>query len=137
MRLKTALLMIPLVWATAAAAESDAKSTKMYRWTDASGVVHYSATPVDEPGVTEIEIRRGPKIAAPATPAPLKQPLNCAELRENVRLLESGAQNLQVIEGGVPRPLTEAERVPQLEAAQLALKNCVDDAAAPVAPPPG
>jgi len=126
MRLKTALLMISLVCCAAAAAQSDKKPTLMYKWTDAAGVVHYSAISVDEPGVTEIEIRQGPKLPDPAVAARLKQPLDCAQLRENVRLLESGAQNLQVVENGLPRQLTEGERVPQLEAARVALQGCVD-----------
>lgn len=133
MRATTALLLTTLLLGGAVAAQEDYERkppTKLYKWTDADGVVHYSATPVEEANVSVIEIRRGPK-APPVASAPVRAPLSCTQLRENVRLLEGDSQFLQVIEDGVPRRLTEEERLPQLEAAKAALEDCAESESAP------
>jgi hypothetical protein len=45
-------------------AASSAFATKMYKWVDAQGVVHYSDTP--EPGATEMEVHTAQTYRAPA-----------------------------------------------------------------------
>ena len=72
MRLKTALLMISLLAAGTVLAESGDKQTKMYKWTDENGTVHYSATPQDAVAAEEVAIRSGPR--TPQCRRSLRQP---------------------------------------------------------------
>lgn len=112
------------------------KSPKMYKWTDADGSVHYSAAPPegDAQAPEEVVLRRGPKAEpAASTAAPAADPAKvarCMQLRENVRLLESDNNEIQISENGMTRPLTAAEREPQLAAARAGLKDCTDEPAA-------
>lgn len=135
MRRTTILLLLSLViGAQTMAAEPAGKTGKMYKWVDENGVVHYSATPVDDAPVEEVAIRRGPAPPEPAKDAPAADPTKvarCAQWRENLRLLESDSKDIQVTENGLSRPLTAAERQPQIDAARAALKDCPEPAAAP------
>ena len=129
MRLKTALLMISLLAAGNVLAESGDKQTKMYKWTDENGTVHYSATPQDAAAAEEIAIRSGPKTPDVAAVAAVPDPetvARCEQLRSNLRLLESEATELQIEDNGKIRPMSPEEREPQLKSTRAALARCKD-----------
>lgn len=133
MRRTTLLMLLPLLFcAQLSAADPAGKPGKMYKWVDENGVVHYSEKPVDDATAEEVAIRRGPAPAPAPAAAPAADPekqARCARLRANVRLLEANSPDLQITENGLSRPLTEAERKPQLEAALAGLKDCPEEAA--------
>ncbi|GMU43093.1 MAG: DUF4124 domain-containing protein [Xanthomonadales bacterium] len=114
------------------------KPSKMYKWTDADGTVHYSAKPPEEGQTQEVQLRRGPTLqSAPAATvdAPDANKLaRCTQLRENLRLLEANSPDLQISENGLTRPLKTEERALQTEATRKALEDC---AGVPEAAPAG
>lgn len=129
MRLKAALLMISLLAAGAVLAETGAKQTKMYKWTDENGTVHYSAKPEEQVAAEEVAILRGPKTPAVAAVATVPDPeavARCEQMRSNLRLLESEATELQIEDNGKIRPMSPEEREPQLKATRAALERCKD-----------
>ena len=128
MRRTTLLMLLPLAFcAQLALAEPAGKPGKMYKWVDENGVVHYSEKPVEDQAAEEVAIRPGPVLPPPEKDGPAPDPAmvaRCIQFRENVRLLESGSKDIQISENGVTRPLTDAERQPQIDAARAALKGC-------------
>lgn len=138
MRKAMVTLLIALALSGAVAAQQAGKQTKMYKWTDENGTVHYSEKPVDEAKAEEVPIRSGPSVEAAAA-APAANPAEvarCAQLKENLRLLESNASDLQIADNGTTRPLTAEERQLQLDATKRALEGCVRvPAPAPAQPP--
>lgn len=129
MRLKAALLMISLLAAGAVLAETGAKQTKMYKWTDENGTVHYSAKPEEQAAAEEVAILRGPKDVPPVVEDTAPDPammVRCEQLRTNLRALESDRTDLQIEESGKLRPLTAEEREPQLASTRAALERCKD-----------
>jgi hypothetical protein len=131
MRLITAFLMISLALCTSLlmAQQASAKDAKMYKWTDENGTVHYSATPQDAVPAEEVAIRSGPKTPAVAAVAAAPDPeavARCEQMRNNLRLLESDATELQIEDNGKIRPMTAEEREPQLKATRAALERCKD-----------
>jgi hypothetical protein len=128
MRRTTLLILLPLAFcAQLSLAEPAGKPGKMYKWVDENGVVHYSEKPVDDAAAEEVAIRPGPVLPPADKSGPAPDPAlvaRCIQYRENVRLLESGSTDIQITENGMSRPLTEAERQPQLDAARAALKDC-------------
>lgn len=130
MGLKTALLMILLLTGGAVLAESGAKPTKMYKWTDENGTVHYSATPEEKVATEEVAIHSGPKVTTvTAVPGEAPDPamvVRCEQLRGNLKALESDSSDLQIEENGKIRPMTAEERAPQLAATRAALDRCKD-----------
>lgn len=129
MRWKVALLMFSLLAAGAALAESATKQTKMYKWTDENGTVHYSAKPEEQAAAEEVPILRGPKdvppVVEPEAPDPAMM-VRCEQLRSNLKALESDRTDLEIEENGKLRPLTADEREPQLASTRAALERCKD-----------
>lgn len=128
MRRMSLLMLLPLAFcAQVTLAEPAGKPGKMYKWVDENGVVHYSEKPVEDAAAEEVAIRPGPVLPPAEKSGPAPDPAKvarCIQFRENVRLLESGSQDIRITENGMTRPLTEAERQPQLEAARAALRDC-------------
>lgn len=131
MRLSTVFLMISLALCGGVVAAQDtptpAKPTKMYKWTDENGTVHYSSEAADATAAQEVQLRRGPAtppvgpVAAVADPEQVKR---CEQLRKNLDLLESDASDLQIEDNGKLRPLTAEERAPQLKSTREAWDRC-------------
>jgi hypothetical protein len=136
MRWMTICLVVSLGLSAAAMAQQTGK-TKMYKWTDENGTVHYSAKPDEQVQAEELEIRKGPE-APPANPVVTEtDPLEaarCAKIRESVRNLESGSDSLEIqADDGSTRPMTAEERGPLLERYRAAQAECDKSAAAPPA----
>lgn len=111
---------------------------RVYRWTDAQGVVHYSQT---EPDRVKAEAKdvRSPRLPAPpadaADQAPVKSKaeLACATARSNRTLLDRNAPLMLDRDGdGKLEPMTDAERADarELNARQIAA-FCKDADASP------
>jgi hypothetical protein len=124
---KTAALLITLALCSGIAAPA-AAATKMYKWVDENGVVHYSATPAEETKTEEVQIRPGPGAGAPGEIAVIADPAEvarCAQVRKNVELLLDPSRKLDIKDAdGNVRPMTREEKEPQLKAHLAALEAC-------------
>jgi len=127
MRLMTVFLMISLALCNFAVAQVPPKQTKMYKWVDENGTVHYSTSPDTPAAAEELTLRKGPAkpevgpLAAVADPEEIAR---CEQLRKNLRLLESSNTQLEIEEAGKRRPMTAEERAPQLKATREMLERC-------------
>lgn len=125
MRRAVVLMLITLLAGTAQAAEP-----KVYKWTDASGTVHYSPTPPADDAV-EVKLQKGPKLppAEPAKVAPEETDADrCAQHRANLKLLE-GNKPLTIEVNGKLQPLSAEQRAAQVRDARAALAQCEETAA--------
>jgi len=131
---------------TAAVAE-----TRIYRWVDADGVVHYSENPqvgadlvelrnsvppppttqptADEEDATGAEPTAVEAAAAPAGPTPqqirAEKRYNCEQGRERVARIEPRTRLLEVTPGGEVREVSNDERQRRLATARkLVAENC-------------
>lgn len=132
MRWTIAILVFSLGLAGAVNA-ADTGKAKMYKWTDENGTVHYSAKPEEQVQAVELEIRKGPAVAAgqPEVVVDPAEVARCNTIRESVRNLESGSDELQIqAADGSTRPMTAEERGPLLAQYREALAKCDKSAAA-------
>ncbi len=123
MRLRPALLLLPLLALAAAAS-----ATEVYVWTDANGVKHYSDSPPAGMKYTTRSLESAEPVAdnKPANgkdEAPL--PLNaddraCVQAKKNLSVLQSGQR---VASGDGKNEMAAPERQRQTELAQTAIKT--------------
>ena len=130
--LRPALFTLLLLAAGSAGAQA-------YKWTDASGTVHYSESappagtkysrvtlsgsvepiaapaPAAEPGTNEGQMNDQP--AAPMEDTPENRSKLCASLKSNLDTLR-GSGPVVMEQGSQPKALNDAERKQQLDAAQ-------------------
>ncbi len=135
MRWMTVCLVVSLGLSAAAMAQQTSK-TKMYKWTDENGTVHYSAKPDEQVQAEELKLRRGPaqEAAQPEAVVDPKEVARCQTIRESVRNLEGGSDNLEIqADDGSTRPMTAEERGPLLARYREAQAECDKAAAAPPA----
>jgi len=120
-----------------------AAEPKVYKWTDESGTVHFSAEPPAAVAAQEVQLDKAPTPTPPSaadvavTPQPQSAEENakrCQQHRDNLKLLENAAQPLSINDNGNVRPLNAAERQTQVQAARDALTQC--EAAPPTTPAP-
>ena len=108
MRWITAMVVVSLGLSAAAMAQQTGK-TKMYKWTDENGTVHYSAKPDEQVQAEELELRRGPRREAtqPEVVVDSKEVARCQMIRDSVRNLEGGSDTLEIqADDGSTRPMT-------------------------------
>lgn len=107
---------------------------KVYTWTDSKGVVHFGERPPKNVKATLVKTRTGhsdptpaPTPAQPKTPAEtvaanqqalLKDPVRCAQAKENLTILNSVARIKTTNAEGVVIFLTEEDKAKQRETAQ-------------------
>ena len=135
MRWITAMVVVSLGLSAAAMAQQTGK-TKMYKWTDENGTVHYSAKPDEQVQAEELELRRGPRREAtqPEAVVDSKEVARCQMIRDSVRNLEGGSDTLEIqADDGSTRPMTAEERGPLLERYRAAQAECDKSAAPPPA----
>lgn len=127
MRLLPLLIVVSLALPAAAAA-----AEKLYKWTDAEGITHYSDTPPPEDSnfkAREIRVDPAPPpvAAAPHAAAASGQEAgatptaneNCTRVRSNVETLERSEVVRMDLDGdGTSDTLTDAQREQQLEIAR-------------------
>ena len=123
-------------------------ATKVYKWTDASGEVHYGEMPPDPKNAQVINVHAGPerdqntgnaetKSAGNDTPAPqdpaerLKKENdqvvkeNCKIYQQNLRAMENSARIREKDEGGNYHYLTPEQKAKRMKDAQDYIKqNC-------------
>ncbi|MGN6513205.1 MAG: DUF4124 domain-containing protein, partial [Lysobacteraceae bacterium] len=96
---------------------------QVYRWKDAQGVTHYSATPPPKGSYEAHDVRtRDPQ--QPAATAPAENPA-CATARDNIALLQ-GKQKVMIDsdhDGKPDKALGDEDRANQLALAQATLKT--------------
>lgn len=108
---------------------------KVYTWTDSKGTVHFGERPPKDVKATLVKTRTGhsdptpaqtaaaqPKAAAPTTAAnqqtSLKDPVRCAQAKENLAMLNSVARIKTQNADGTTVFLTEDDKVKQREISQ-------------------
>ncbi len=133
MRLSAVLVSVALVCSAAGvpAQEEDRAPAplKIYKWTDADGIVHYAAQPPEAATAEEVKVRPGPPPAPPEDAEAVQRQQLCDMARKNLELLEMKGRSLVIQEGDTVRPITERERNEQLEAAKLTISDCEKAAA--------
>lgn len=102
---------------------ADAQSSRVYRWTDAQGVTHYSDSPPADGGFQEVGVRTAQPIEqqAEAEAADSVNP-ECARARENLEKLSGDGEFQMLDEDGNPFPLTPAQVETQRRLAQAAIE---------------
>ncbi|MGE7138324.1 DUF4124 domain-containing protein [Luteibacter sp. NPDC031894] len=122
----TSLFAIILVSAMAPGAAT-AQSTSVYKWTDASGTVHYTDQPPQGRAATRVTLKGGAQAVAPAAPAPIATDMtkldaaeaaatrrNCEAAKANLATLSSGAMLVDSTDPSASRRL----RPDEIEAAR-------------------
>lgn len=127
MRLITVFLLISMALCNVSLAQEPVKQTKMYKWVDENGTVHYSTSPAEPTAAQEVTLRKGPakpEVGPVAAVADPQEVARCQQLRKNLQLLENTSIQLEIDEGGKRRPMTAEERAPQLQSTRDMLKRC-------------
>ncbi|WP_413625840.1 DUF4124 domain-containing protein [Luteibacter sp. Lutesp34] len=100
--MKTSLVPCLAVFLLATTGAAGAQSVNVYKWTDASGTVHYTDQPPQGRNATRMTVKGGTEAAAaPVAPqAGSEARLDAAEAATNTRNCESARANLATLSSG-------------------------------------
>lgn len=125
MRVAVCLLLLSLA--------SVASAEQLYRWKDASGVVHYSDAPPagGQPYETRAVIPDPPRPAADPTPKPVVAELTrCEQATRNLRVFEAGGAVSMDLDGdGKPEALDATAREREFNRARELVRVECEEAA--------
>ena len=135
--------LFPLIAATLCAAAMTLTvhaGEKVYKWTDAEGVVHYGQQPPTETQSEAIKVQKGYSTAAEQDPAELSEEQKkeqqqaeiCRAATQNFNALAGEAEVEQADEYGNVHTLSKEQRAEQMERAKAAKEqNCKPGADTP------
>lgn len=103
--MKTSLRTAMALAATLTASLAFAQSTNVYKWTDASGIVHYTDQPPPGRGATRMTVKGGTEAVAPASASSAAvaadaSKLGAAETAAKARNCETARANLATLSSG-------------------------------------
>ncbi|NID03940.1 DUF4124 domain-containing protein [Luteibacter jiangsuensis] len=100
--MKTSLVPCLAVFLLATMGAARGQSVSVYKWTDASGTVHYTDQPPQGRGATRMTVKGGTEAAtAPVVPqAASEAKLDAAETAATTRNCESARANLATLSSG-------------------------------------
>lgn len=135
--------LFPLIVATLCAAALTLTvhaGEKVYKWTDAEGVVHYGQQPPTETQSEAIKVQKGYSTAAEKDPEELSEEQQIAQ--QKAEICRAATQNFNALAGegeveqadeyGNVHTLSKEQRAEQMERAKAAMEqNCQPEADTP------
>ena len=130
MRMRMLLVLVLALGVAGSALAQTGGATKVYKWTDKDGRVHYSSTPPPEGEVKELKVRSAPATPVDAKPedadakpdpeAERKEGFkrNCETARSNLAQFQQQGQLMTQKPDGTMTPVSDTEKQAGISQAQ-------------------